>query len=228
MVNQIPEVVILRLPLYVRTLAALKDAGQEVISSHELGGKLHITPAQIRKDLSYFGKFGKQGRGYNIRRLLEELQQILGLNREWSMALVGIGRLGRAIIGYGGFAPQGFRVVAAFDNSPELVGTKVENLVVQDISELGAAIKEKGIDIGIVAVPASHAQEVINVLVESGVKAILNYAPIVVKVPEDVRVRDIDPVLALQSMTYYIKQAKERSAKAAGNRNRLKRAALSS
>src|SRR3989304_5809883 len=115
MASQIPEVVILRLPLYARTLAALRDAGEEVISSHELGGKLHITPAQIRKDLSYFGKFGKQGRGYNIKRLLEELQQILGLNREWSMALVGVGRLGRAIIGYGGFAPQGFRVVAAFD-----------------------------------------------------------------------------------------------------------------
>jgi len=227
MASQIPEVVILRLPLYARTLAALRDSGQEVISSHELGGKLHITPAQIRKDLSYFGKFGKQGRGYNIKRLLEELQQILGLNREWSMALVGVGRLGRAIIGYGGFAPQGFRVVAAFDTSPELVGTQVEHLIVQDIAELGATIKEKSVNIGIVAVPASHAQEVINVLVSSGVKAILNYAPVVVKVPEDVRVREIDPVLALQSMTYYIKKAKERPAEAA-TRSRQKRAALSS
>src|SRR3989337_546506 len=107
-----PDIVIDRLPLYARALAALEAQGREVVSSQELGSQLNVTPAQIRKDLSYFGRFGKQGRGYNVRRLLDELRQILGLNRQWRMALVGVGRLGRAILGYQGFAPQGFRIIA--------------------------------------------------------------------------------------------------------------------
>src|SRR5688500_16705554 len=127
---EIPPVVIDRLPLYARALATLESAGREVVSSQELGQQLNVTPAQIRKDLSYFGRFGKQGRGYNVGKLLEELRRILGLNRQWRMALVGTGRLGRAILGYEGFGPQGFRIVLAFDSDDSMVGKQVANLTV--------------------------------------------------------------------------------------------------
>lgn len=205
MQNQIPEVVILRLPLYARSLALLRDAGVEVVSSQELAERLGVSSAQIRKDLSYFGRFGKQGKGYNVKRLLGELRQILGLDQQWAMALVGVGRLGRAILNYEGFAPQGFKVAAAFDIDPRQKGKKVGDLVVQDLLELKATVKERDIDIGIVAVPSSRAQDVVNLLVASGIKAILNYTPLVAQVPRSVLVRDINPVLALESMTFYLK-----------------------
>ena len=201
----VPEVVILRLPQYLRVLSQLLQEGAEVVSSQQLGNTLQMTPAQIRKDLSYFGRFGKQGRGYNIRYLLEELRQILGLNQEWHAALVGVGRLGRAIIEYPGFAPEGFWLVAAFDADAQQVGQRVGHLVVQGIEEMEAVLRKGNIRIGIVAVPRGDAQEVIERLVECGVKAILNYAPIPLQAPPDVRIRNIDPVLALQSMTYYLR-----------------------
>ncbi len=202
----IPEVVIDRLPIYVRALQHLEDAGREVVSSQELGAHLGVTPAQIRKDLSYFGRFGKQGRGYNVQRLLEELRQILGLDRQWAMILIGVGHLGRAILHYGGFAPQGFRVVAAFDSDPEVLGQRFGDVCVRDVAELEDELGRRKVDIAIVAVPAAVAQKVTDVLVKAGVRAILNYAPIAVKVGESVHVRDIDPVLALQSMTFYLKK----------------------
>ncbi len=204
---EIPEVVIDRLPIYARALALLDRQGRDVVNSQELGERLGVTPAQIRKDLSYFGRFGKQGRGYNVKRLLEELHEILGITREWSMVLVGVGQLGRAILGYGGFTPQGFRFVAAFDVDSETVGEVVNGLEVKSVAELPEALREFDAQIGIVAVPAANAQDVIDVLVESGVKVILNYAPIVAHVPPGVRIKDIDPVLALQSMTFYLKAA---------------------
>jgi redox-sensing transcriptional repressor len=202
---EIPNVVIDRLPVYARALSLLAEEGSEVVSSQELGERLGVTPAQIRKDLSYFGRFGKQGRGYNVERLLEELRQILGLTREWSMVLVGVGQLGRAILGYGGFVPQGFRIVEAFDADADIIGTKVNGLVVKSVDALPATLRKRRAEIGIVAAPASGAQRVIDMLVSSGVKAILNYAPIAAHAPADVRIKDIDPVLALQSMTFYVK-----------------------
>ncbi|MCH8901686.1 MAG: redox-sensing transcriptional repressor Rex [Chloroflexi bacterium] len=202
---EIPEVVIDRLPVYARTLALLTRQGREVVSSQELGIQLGVTPAQIRKDLSYFGRFGKQGRGYNVKHLLEELRQILGLTRPWSMALVGVGKLGQAIVAYDGFVPQGFRIVEAFDADPKLVGTKVNDLIVKSVVSLPEVLRGQEIEIGIVAVPAANAQQVIDMLVASGVKGILNYAPIAPQVPPHVRIKDIDPVLSLQSMTYYVK-----------------------
>lgn len=201
----IPAVVIDRLPLYARALASLDSQGREVVSSQELGGLLNVTPAQIRKDLSYFGRFGKQGRGYNVRKLLEELRRILGLNRQWRMALVGTGRLGRAILGYEGFAPQGFKIVEAFDSDPRVVGKQMNGLLIRDTKDLEKVLKENPVDVGIVAVPAEAAQEVIDALVRCGVRAILNYAPVAAHVPRDVQIKRIDPVLALQGMTYYLK-----------------------
>src|SRR3990170_4347305 len=202
---EIPPVVIDRLPLYARALAALEAQGREVVSSQELGSHLNVTPAQIRKDLSYFGRFGKQGRGYNVRKLLDELRQILGLERQWRMALVGVGRLGRAILGYEGFGPQGFRIVEAFDADASLVGTRADGLVIKPTSELEKVLAEKPVDVGIVAGPGETAQEVIDALIRCGVRAILHYAPIAARVPRGVYVKRIDPVLALQSMTFYLK-----------------------
>lgn len=206
---EIPEVVIDRLPVYARALALLHRGDREVVSSQELGTLLNVTPAQIRKDLSYFGRFGKQGRGYNVKRLLDELRQILGLTRQWSMALVGVGKLGQAIVAYGGFEPQGFRIDEAFDADPRVIGTKVDGLVVKPVERLRDVLDKASVDIGIVAVPAATAQQVIEMLVACGVKGILNYAPIAAQVPPDVRVKDIDPVLSLQSMTYYVRNQRE-------------------
>ncbi len=204
---EIPEVVIERLPVYARALDQLLLQGREVVSSQELGNQLGVTPAQIRKDFSYFGRFGKQGRGYNVRRLLEELRQILGLERQWDLALVGVGRLGRAILSYGGFYPQGFCIVEAFDSDAKTVGRRVGPLMIKDVTVLEETLREHHVDIGIVAVPAEVAQAVIDTLVATGVKAILNYAPIAAHVPVGVHIRHIDPVLALQSMTYYLKSS---------------------
>lgn len=202
---EIPDVVIDRLPVYARALASLERAGREVVSSQELGSLLGITPAQIRKDLSYFGRFGKQGRGYNVKRLLEELHQILGLDREWTMVLVGVGQLGRAILQYGGFGPQGFRILAAFDTDAKVIGETIESLVVRPVDHLQESLGGMHVDIGIVATPAVAAQQVIDALVACGVQAILNYAPIAAHVPPHVHIKDIDPVLSLQSMTFYLK-----------------------
>jgi len=202
---EIPPVVIDRLPLYARALAALEAHGREVVSSQELGVHLSVTPAQIRKDLSYFGRFGKQGRGYNVRKLLDELRRILGLNRQWKMALIGTGRLGRAILGYEGFAPQGFRIVEAFDSDPQTIGTTVNSLLIKNSAELERVLSANPVDVGIVAVPAEAAQDVIDSLVRCGVRAILNYAPTAAHVPRGVHIKRIDPVLALQGMTYYLK-----------------------
>ena len=201
---QVPEVVVLRLPLYLRALTQLKDEGIVVVSSQQLGQLLQMTPAQIRKDLSYFGRFGKQGRGYDVNFLLQELQDILGLNREWSACLIGVGRLGHAIINYPGFSPVGFKIVAAFDGDYAQVGSSIGGLKVQPMEELSQTVVEEHISIGIVAVPAPQAQRVINQLIENNVKGILNYAPVAPQVPMNIIVRNIDPVLSLQSMTYYL------------------------
>ena len=202
---EIPDVVIDRLPVYARALASLERNGREVVSSQELGAQLGVTPAQIRKDLSYFGRFGKQGRGYNVKRLLEELHQILGLDRKWTMVVVGVGQLGRAVLSYGGFAPQGFQIIEAFDSDPRVVGEQVDHIVVRPVDDMRSVLSGRPPDIGIVTSPAAAAQQIIDELVECGVKAILNYAPIAARAPSHVRVKDIDPVLSLQSMTFHLK-----------------------
>jgi redox-sensing transcriptional repressor len=201
---EIPDVVIDRLPVYYRLLSRLQTEGVSVVSSQELGEALGVTPAQIRKDLSYFGRFGKQGRGYSVPRLAEELRQILGLDRRWRVVLVGVGRLGRAIASYRGFEPQGFDIVGTYDVNPEATSSGADGFEVRDVAQLEGDLAGAPVDIGIVAVPASDAQAVIDRLVRAGVTAILNYAPIAAQVPPSVEVRQIDPVLALQGMTYHL------------------------
>ena len=203
--TKIPDVVVDRLPLYARCLALLQSRRQEVVSSTELASMSRVTPAQIRKDLSYFGRFGKQGRGYNVSQLLAELWRILGLNRHWRMALVGVGKVGRAILEYDGFASEGFHVVQAFDVDHQTVGQKLAAVTIRHVSELEQTLRKEPVDIGIVAVPAVEAQTVVDALVRCGVKAILNYAPLCPRRPAHVELRQIDPVLALQSMTFHLK-----------------------
>ena len=200
----VPEVVVARLPQYVRILSRLRENGAEVVSSHQLGERLQVTPAQIRKDLSYFGRFGKQGRGYDVVHLLDRLKEILGLNDQWNVAVVGVGRLGRAILSYPGFTPDGFRLVAAFDGDDAVVGQDVAGLIVQPMDKLDQIVQGEAISIAIVAVPVGRTQHVIDLLMECGIQAILNYAPIAPQVLPGVRIRNIDPVLSLQSMTYYL------------------------
>jgi redox-sensing transcriptional repressor len=206
MTLEIPEVVVNRLPTYARALAELAQDGESVVSSQALGERLDVTPAQIRKDLSYFGRFGKQGRGYNVHSLLSKLQEILGLDRQWRVCVVGIGRLGQAIAEYGGFEPQGFQIVAAFDSDPAKVGSSLGKTTVHHTDDLDSYLRQNHVDIGVVAVPAHAAQQVTDRLVNGGIRAILNYAPMTPHVPKDVTIRHIDPVLAMQSMTFYIKK----------------------
>jgi redox-sensing transcriptional repressor len=210
---EIPDVVIDRLPVYYRLLSRLASEGRTVVSSHELGEELGVTPAQIRKDLSYFGRFGKQGRGYSVARLAEELRGILGLDSRWSVVVVGIGRLGRAISSYPGFQGQGFDVIGRYDTDPRVVGTDVDGHPISDYDDLENDLRRRSVDIGIVAVPADAAQDVVDALVRGGVRAILNYAPTRVVVPEDVELRHINPILFLQSMTYHLKRGGERASR---------------
>lgn len=202
--SSVPEVVILRLPLYIRALSQMSAEGKTVISSKSLGSRLQITPAQIRKDLSYFGRFGKQGRGYTVDSLIETLTNILGLDRRWNSCVVGVGRLGKAIINYPGFVPEGFKIISAFDNDVNKIGQSVNDIKILPMNMIRSSVEKHDIKIAILSVPATSAQNVITELVDTDIKAILNYAPIAPKVPPTLILRNIDPVLSLQSMTYYL------------------------
>ena len=204
--QQIPDIVIRRLPIYVRTLRALTDADIRSVSSEELADLIGVTAAQIRRDLSYFGKFGKQGKGYDTQFLAQTISRILRLDRQWPVALVGLGNLGRAIANYRGFTPSSFSIVAVFDRSSRNVGNVVNGMEILHDDHLTDTIVRERIKIGIIATPKTYAQEIADGMVAGGVEAILNYAPVILKVPETVTVREIDPVSALQSMTYYISE----------------------
>lgn len=202
--SHVPAIVIGRLPLYLRALTQLASEGRRVTSSQELSEKLGFSSAQIRKDLSYFGEFGKQGTGYEIEYLEKALREILQVHHVWDMALVGAGDLGRALANYAGFESRGFRITAIFDSDPKKVGTMLGKWRIQPMSDLPAILQDKKIHIAIIAIPAEAAQAVADQLVEGGVRAILNYAPTTLSVPPRVKVYHIDPVAGLQSMTYYL------------------------
>ncbi len=205
--NAIPDIVISRLPIYLQALTRLAEQGQKVTtSSQELGELLGISSAQIRKDLSHFGEFGKQGTGYHISYLRNQLQRILKLDQEWPVALIGAGFLGHALASYGGFRPRGFRVAWIFDSDPAKIGMEVSGVTVQDDAELEETIRREGAQIAILAVPAPAAQIITNRLVEAGITAILTYAPITLSVPDHVHVQYSDPVIQLQRMTYYLER----------------------
>lgn len=200
----IPDIVISRLPVYLRALERLSQEGQEVTSSHELGKRLGISSAQIRKDLSHFGGFGKQGTGYKIAFLKDQLRQVLKVERDWRVALVGAGDLGSAVARYKGFAERGFHIAFVFDSASDKVGKRIGAFVIRPVDDVHRIIAENDIRIAMIAVPAENAQAVADLLIEAGIRAILNYAPINLNVPEDVHVQYIDPVIHLQRMTYYL------------------------
>ncbi|NLS79955.1 MAG: redox-sensing transcriptional repressor Rex [Chloroflexi bacterium] len=199
-----PGVVIQRLPLYLRCVKALQEQGKRITSSQEMAEHLGLSSAQIRKDLSHFGEFGKQGMGYDLAYLHEQLERILHLDRRWDMVLVGAGDLGHALIRSGDFVQRGFRIVAVFDADPHKIGQPLGPLVVRDVATLSSSIRELGAQIAILAVPAGAAQEVASKLAEAGIRAILNYAPVSLNLPPEVRVGHVDPLVLLQSMTYYL------------------------
>lgn len=202
--NKIPDIIIGRLPIYLRALQRMAERGMQTTSSQELGEHVGISAAQIRKDISQFGEFGKQGTGYRISFLIDKLCEILKIDRVWDVAVVGAGDVGRAVARYQGFVNRGFRIAQVFDNDQAKVGGQIGDFVVQDTSGMTKAIQEAGIKVAMLAVPAATAQEVTDMLVKAGVKAILNYAPISLNVPKDVRVQYIDPATHLQRMTYYL------------------------
>lgn len=201
----IPDIIVGRLPMYLRSLQRMAREGRQVTSSQEIGERLRISAAQIRKDLSQFGEFGKQGTGYNIAYLMGEIQKILHVDHDWDMVVVGAGELGTAVARYKGFTNRGFKVRMVFDSDPAKIGSQIGEFVVQDSAQMVETIQAAGIKIAMVAVPAAQAQEVANQLIKAGIRAILNYAPISLNVSPNVSVQQIDPSIHLQRMTYYIK-----------------------
>ena len=202
--NRIPDIIIGRLPVYLRALQQLAEKGIMTTYSQELGEIIGISAAQIRKDISQFGEFGKQGTGYSISFLIERLQDILKVDRVWEVAIVGMGDIGHALARYNGFADRGFHINMVFDNDPQKIGQKVGEYEIFDTATLPEKVKQNKIKVAMLTAPASSAQEITDLLVKAGIKAILNYAPISLNVPGGVRVQYIDPVTHLQRMTYYL------------------------
>ncbi|HEY42456.1 MAG TPA: redox-sensing transcriptional repressor Rex [Anaerolineae bacterium] len=200
----IPDIIVGRIPLYLRELTRMAEEGKVITSSHELGRRLGISSAQIRKDLSQFGEFGKQGTGYNISFLVEQLRRVLKVNKVWNVVLVGVGDLGRAIAHYTGFLDRGFRITKVYDSDTQKIGQRVGDFTIRDVTLMVNEIRREKIRVAMLAVPASDAQSVTDLLVEAGIRAILCYAPVSINVPEKVKILYIDPVLHLQHMTYYL------------------------
>ena len=202
--DKIPDIIIGRLPVYLRALQRMSEKGIKTTSSQELGEHVGISAAQIRKDISQFGEFGKQGTGYSIPFLHDKLREILKVDRIWDVALVGAGDMGHALARYQGFVNRGFRIVLIFDNDRAKVGQKIDSFLIEDATKMPERIRECGVKVAMITVPALSAQEVADKMVQAGVKAILNYAPISLNVPNGVNVQYIDPATHLQRMTYYL------------------------
>ena len=193
-----------RLSVYMRCLRELEEDGVTTISSQELAERFNLNSAQVRKDLKYFGEFGVRGIGYYVTRLRAELQKILGLDREWPVALVGFGNLGAALFHHKGFSRQGFKIVAIFDDDPAKMGREVEGTPILGTRDLERELRARGIQIGVVAVPAEGAQTVVDLLVAGGVKAILNFAPARLRVRREVRLQNVDLSIELETLSFYL------------------------
>ncbi len=201
--REIPAATVSRLPLYLRTLHDVSEAGQDSVSSAELAGAAGVNPAQLRKDLSYLGSYGTRGVGYDVAHLLDEISYVLGLGRDWSVIMVGAGHLGRALAGYAGFSSRGFRIAALADADPPLIGTSVAGLTVHDMDQLPTLVAVHKVEIGIIATPAHASQQVCDQLVAAGVTSILNFAPCLLSVPERVEVRKVDVAMELQILSFH-------------------------
>jgi len=205
-IPKIPEMTVRRLSVYTRCLQQLEEDGVKTVSSQELAERFNFNSAQVRKDLAYFGEFGVRGIGYYVAGLKAELQKILGLDREWQVALVGLGNLGSALLHYKGFARQGFRISAIFDDDPAKAGKSVDGVAILPLRELPREAKAKNLQLAIVAVPAESAQAVTTALVAAGIKAILNFAPGRIRGGKDVRLKNVDLSIELESLSFYLAQ----------------------
>jgi len=205
-VLQIPRPTIERLPLYLRCLIRLASSGVEVVSSEELGKLLAITAVQIRKDLAYFGEFGRRGVGYDVSALLGQVSQILGVNRARKLVLVGVGHLGQALANYDGFREHGFNISAVFDADPSKIGLTIAGQRVLPVHRIAEMLPQMGVEMAILAVPAHAAQKVADALVLAGIKAIWNFAPVRLIVPEHIEVRQENMIVGLLALSYYLAQ----------------------
>ena len=200
--TRIPESTVRRLSLYLRALEAFEEQGTGTVSSEELASRGGTTSAQVRKDLSFFGSFGKRGLGYSVPELARRIRDILGLERGYRVVLVGAGRMGGALVQYQGFKQRGFHITAIYDQDARKIGSRWNGLVVRDVKHLETDLKKDPSDIAIVATPADSAQHVVDRLVRSGVKAILNFAPVPLNVPSDVEVKTVNMALELETLSY--------------------------
>lgn len=212
----IPAATVGRLVTYLRVLTDMERAGVRSTSSDELGAAAHVSAFQVRKDLAYFGRFGTRGAGYTVATLRRELRRILGLTRPWHVAIMGMGRLGQALAEYPNFDRQEFRLTAAFDVDPGLVGRSFGRVVVEPVDALARVVAEREVDLAFLTVPATAAQAAVDALVAAGVRGILNFAPIVVDAPDRVRVEPVDLSAGLQRLTYYVQGGPETADDVAG------------
>lgn len=199
---KIPEATVVRLSYYSRYLAQLANEGILTISSEDIARGTGVSSAQVRKDLAYFGEFGTRGVGYNVRELYSHIMRILGLNTSWKVVIVGAGKLGSALAVYKGFEQRGFKIVAIFDNSPERIGKSLGHLTIESVDDMVRRIEDEKIEIGIITVPAAVAQDVTDIMVKAGIKAILNFSPRVLKVPEEVILRNVDLSVNLEVLSF--------------------------
>ena len=205
-IPRIPEMTVRRLSVYTRCLLQLEEDGVKTVSSQELAERFSLNSAQVRKDLAYFGEFGVRGIGYYVSGLKAELQRILGLDREWQVALIGFGNLGSALFHYKGFARQGFRISAIFDDDPAKVGREADGVPILSMRDLPREAKARNLQIAIVAVPAESAQPVTDKLVAAGIKAILNFAPGRIRIPKETRFKSVDLSIELETLSFYLSQ----------------------
>ena len=205
---KIPAMTIRRLSVYTRCLRELEEDGVRTISSQELAERFNLNSAQVRKDLAYFGEFGVRGIGYYVTGLKDELQKILGLDREWPVALVGFGNLGSALFNYKGFARQRFRIAAIFDDDPAKVGRQIEGTPIFPVADMAREVRALNIQVAILAVPVDSAQLVTDQLVAAGIKSILNFAPARLRVPRDVRLKDVDLSIELETLSFYLAKSR--------------------
>lgn len=199
----IPDASVARLPGYLQALTNLAERGIASVSSEELATASGVSSAKLRKDLSHLGSYGVRGVGYEVDRLAYEISTALGLTQDWPVAIVGMGNLGRALAAYSGFATRGFNVIAVLDHDDRLVGSAVGSQTVRPMTDLDELVTDEGLAIGVIATPAESAQDVTDRLVEAGVRSILNFAPCVLDVPDDVMVRKVDMSTELQILAFH-------------------------
>jgi len=205
--RRIPEATVARLPVYLRSLMEVAERHISTISSERLAEMAGVNAAKVRKDLSYLGSYGTRGVGYDVQYLLFQMSRELGLTQDWPTVIVGVGNLGHALAGYGGFGERGFPVRALVDADPKRVGEQVGDLVVRHVDDLADLVREHDIAVGVVATPAPVAQDVVDALVAAGVRSILNFAPAMVSVPAGVSLRKVDLAVELQILSFYQQRA---------------------